>query len=916
MAITGLSADLLTAYAQGGRGRALAQASPSAPPPASAANASAEQGLARAPWDAGESTAPASDRVRDALAGRRFFDTSPKAFAATGAAADERKLFSLHSGLSTLAAVLSRYGEEGVGEMERSRLDRAFTKGLEELDDFLAQTAFDGLTLSRGARMETATSASILTATARTFLSRPLVKGDPAQASPLFAGEFAFTIKAIGPDGLPLELGVDLAAMTGGTRSLERVAAYLNTTLATAGLTSTVAVEKVGEGAPGAGPLWGLKVNAAAGEALEFAPLAATPALYLTSGAKTLLKFDADPDAPTSLSQPARGGVFAQGLPEGIGAVRASATGPDGSLYVVADLGEIEAPEPAKETSKNLPKKEAEDASATPKGPATEPIKGESDVALFKFDSAGRLLSTRTLGAAGRAQGFALAVSQEGKVAVAGAVTGLLQGALTGAGAAAEGAIGAQQRSDAFLTLYDADGAELWTVRDAAAADDQADAVTFGADGAVYVAGKTNSALSGQSALGLADGYLRGYSAAGAGLFATQFGTAGADAAQAIIVEDVAASGVARITVGGVESGRLTLRQIEYGAGVATETARRDLGAVEGRIAGLALSDGALYVAGAAGAGGLSLSAVNAHSGKTDAFVAKLAPDLAASGEDRVSYIGGTGAESVAGFAVSAGEVWLAGDSGAGFAGQSALRENDGFIARLDADGALARVQRFAQAEGAGLTSFALAQTGASVLDRLGLPSGVLEQQDSDALIARTALRAGDAFQVAVDARPAKTVTIGDDETLESLAEQVEAVLRSGGAAKVSSRSEGDKLEITAARGKTVTLTAGARGEDALGALGLAEGVIASATEEDGKARRKKPDPAYGLGLSGGLDITSKLGRKLAAEQLGAALSTVQRAHRTLGEEQSEAFAGPAPAYLQKQLANYQAALSRLTGGP
>ena len=74
-----------------------------------------------------------------------------------------------------------------------------------------------------------------------------------------------------------------------------------------------------------------------------------------------------------------------------MGASRASAVGPDGSLWLVGDV-----------TS----------------GSDTQPIKGVQDVALMKYDPAGRLVATRTLGAASTASGYAIAIDANGDVAL------------------------------------------------------------------------------------------------------------------------------------------------------------------------------------------------------------------------------------------------------------------------------------------------------------------------------------------------------------------------------------------------------------------------------------------------------------------------------------------------------------------
>src|SRR5262249_22116567 len=100
------------------------------------------------------------------------------------------------------------------------------------------------------------------------------------------------------------------------------------------------------------------------------------------------------------------GQVFTQNLGPNIGTIHAEQVGSDGSLYVLADV------------------------SGTVNG---QTINGTQDVALLKYDSAGNLIYTRTMGASSTASGLSLAVSSTGQVAVAGQVTGELQGSTDGA---------------------------------------------------------------------------------------------------------------------------------------------------------------------------------------------------------------------------------------------------------------------------------------------------------------------------------------------------------------------------------------------------------------------------------------------------------------------------------------------------
>src|SRR5690606_698820 len=179
-----------------------------------------------------------------------------------------------------------------------------------------------------------------------------------------------------------------------------------------------------------------------------------------SAGAHEVLKFQSDGGtAPAVQPRPGEtwgveGRAGLTNLPPGVETVRASAAAPDGGLWLVADLKA---------------------------GPDSQPIKGERDVALIKLDGAGQVVATRVLGAASTASGFALAVDGDGKVAVAGSVTGALDEGRAGADAAA---------ADSFVTVFDAAGEELWTQRRGARAADEATAVVFGPDGVVHVAGR------------------------------------------------------------------------------------------------------------------------------------------------------------------------------------------------------------------------------------------------------------------------------------------------------------------------------------------------------------------------------------------------------------------------------------------
>jgi hypothetical protein len=84
--------------------------------------------------------------------------------------------------------------------------------------------------------------------------------------------------------------------------------------------------------------------------------------------------------------------------------------------------------------------------------------------------------------------------------------------------------------------------------------------------------------------------------------------------------------------------------------------------------------------------------------------------------------------------------------------------------------------------------------------------------------------------------------------------------------------------------------------------------------------------PIYGFSLDTGLDLTDDVGRKAAVAAMTKALSAVRTAYREMADTANGVKAatsttspgktgGTVPAYLTSQIANYQAALNRLTGG-
>lgn len=664
-----------------------------------------------------------------------------------------------------------------------------------------------------------------------------------------------------------------------------------------------------------AGPdRWALAIRGSSNETIGFAAAQTSDAVYVvqTSGAGTpkteLLKFQSDNG---TAAQPTGGNVgetqWVEGrlsqdsLPAGISAIRASAVAPDGSLWLVGDV-------------------------AT--GPDNQPIKGVQDVALFKYDTAGRLVATRALGAASTASGYALAIDAAGNVAVAGSVTGALNTSKTDAGKTGEVATVA----DSFVAVFNKDGEEQWSQRRGARAADEATSVSFGADGTVYIAGRAKSAMPGSAGVGGWDGYVQAFRAGEpyptAGIVAkavagTQFGTTADDSVDAMAIDGDT------LYTAGIEDGRAVVRSFSLSPeGVPTLSGTRDLGPISGEISGVAVADGRVILTGSSRNSGLSAGTTSVgHSGGKDVFVAALSTDLAAAPSDRLNWYGGAGDDAAADVKVHDGKVWITGVADR----DPAAKDTDptkGYLARLDPLTGAVEYSRTWNGDGdqARPLTLAVASNGASVLDRLGLPKGEIDQSDSKLLTAATSLRVGDRFYISpADGGRASAVTIDAKDTLATLARKI--TIASGGKLKASVVSEGgsvtgkdgetttttggfQRLSITAKDGKTgAVLTSGETGRDALAGLGLSPGFIGLSGTTDGVMR------TYGLGLPNNLTLLDAAATKTAGEKLQNAMKAVRDAYRELAPKPaSSSVTGEAPAYLTAQLANYQAALARLTG--
>jgi hypothetical protein len=883
-------------------------------PPWSAPSSSASSSSSSSSSSA-SSPPPLSATAKLTLEGAKFFDPSAAKLDVQGANAgtnqDYRDLFAVYQGLDSLNQLAQQMSNTGLSSFDKSQLQQRFSDGMKELQAFLGSTQFNGFQMVQGKTQTSEQTTAGVPLETDTYTTGTLYAGAMNGEVPAFQGNVQFSLTVTKLSGDQVNVDFDLSEMGSTPRTMGNVVNYLNSKMQAAGLATTFS-DVFTPGAPrtvqaggktvslGNGPdQYALKITGFSTEALAFSAPVTSPAVYVaqTSGNTGGTKPDATQQLFKLQTDPASGDAVVQDRissdtfgPQ-VQAVRATAAAPDGSLYVLGDVN-----------------------GTTSDG---QTIQGQQDVALMKYDSAGNLLYTRTLGAAGSASGYALAVSADGsKVAVAGTVSGVLQGTSTPSD---------PTQSNTFVTEFNALGEEQWTSRGGAAQGDQPSAVAFGADGSVYVSGKTLSALPGQSSKGGADGYLEGFSATGVQKFATEFGTSGQDSTGGLAVSG------SSVYVAGVESGHAVVRQYDLQpSGAPVLAAQRDLGDLQGGdIAGVAVDGSGAIIVGGSTHSTLAAGQVGAafQPGK-DAFVATLQPGLAASPSDAISYFQGGADTTATKMVLSGGQAYLTGQlTGAPSVVSGGLPTQTGFAVQIDpATGAVGWSSLLPGADNlASPNAIAVDPTGASALDQMGLPRGTISYVPSQLITATTSLRAGDQFQILTGSGGGigATVTIAADDTFATLATKIQRASDFQLTATVLPTKGVDQLKLAPVNPRTrVQLVAGPAGKDALGPLGLSEGVITNPPTSDSSSSSsssQQTKPTFSLQLASGLGLDNATDAKAASAALASAIGTVKSAYTLLtappASKNPGKTGGTVPTYLSSEIANYQAALNRLTAG-
>ncbi|KAA5803354.1 PQQ-like beta-propeller repeat protein [Alkalicaulis satelles] len=861
------------------------------------------------PWDPRGSITALETLRRNVLGSGRFFDSALSNFARKDVSRDEKQLFALYEGLRGLQALADAAMQRNVNEFDRNFWQRRFDEGLSQLTGFFQDLDLEGVSVLRGKELSKAESELVVSRGLSQYQTKAFHSGPFDAEVAAFQGDVAFTI-TVRKNGADTDVAIDLSELGAQPRTLDAVVGLINQKLEDAEMLTRF--ERVRVGTPNErgvieGNEWGFNIQGILTERISFSAPAAAPAVWLAGVSGT---GDAAAGQLSRIS-----GLDAGGSVDFTRRIEADAE----ITETTNDRGDTRTSQTANPL-KILDTAQARDGGVYVVGHAAssvsgQALKGEQDLVLQRYDTTGKLVWTRTLGAAESASGASLAVDDAGNVVVAGSVKGGLSGT---------NALGGQ---DSLVVKFNADGVEQWVQRFGGQADDRALSVTTGADGTIYVAGETRSGFGGMAHQGMVDGYVRAIGSDGTTLY-TRSVEAGAGIERVRAVAMAADGGL--ITASEVD-GRAVLVKFAAGDdGTGEPVWRQDLGDLDGgRIAGLAVDeDGAIYLTGAAGAGFAPSDPLNPNAGGRDAMLVKLndgpEPSVA-----YTTFLGGEGDTAATAMRVEDGKVYLAGTTTDALPGSEQSGERNSFAAGFDAaTGALDWTRQISGRGGMSeATGIMVDRGGDTVLNTLGLPNGAVVYADSRVITERSSVRAGDHFFISVDGGRPRRIEIGPNETMRSLTFKLNAAMLFNGSADVRRSREGDGLRLTPRKGVTIELTPGADGRDALSALGLPSGSITGkgSPRERNKDATSDAPPVFALELPDLMSIRDRASAQAAYEALSEAQAKIQRAWRelTMDPALKEMLKGPAngkrggtvPSYLTAQIANYQSGLDRLMGG-
>jgi hypothetical protein len=711
---------------------------------------------------------------------------------------------------------------------------------------------------------------------------------------------------AVTVGGTTTNMAIDLSKIQGAL-TVDNIIAYANQQLAAGGFaTRFQRVLTQGSIEDPTKAAYGIAINSAPSEHISLSSAASTPALYLAGTSGTANATTSTTGTSTNTVPPDQQGRLVKLTNLGAGAT--------------SQFSETQNP-----TSGNTTAQSAVvdgNGNVYTVGNATGNFgsqinQGTQDVVLSKYDSSGNLLWQHLLGSNGNAAGYGLALNPTGGVVI----TGSTNSDLT-ATAIANG------NTDSFVAKYDDNGNQTWVTQLQTLSKNQAASVSVDSNGSIYIGGQVSGVIgSGQTNAGGSDAYVAKLNSSGKLQYEHQFGTAGNDAVTATAV-----TGDGGLVVASVQGGDAILTKYANGDATSAPAWSVDLGNLSnGSLSGLTVSGNQIYLSGTSANGNLTAggqaSIANASTGGTDAFVFSATDQGTSVASNFVSYVGADDGSNKGGAIATGpdGTIYLTGSTTGTFSGQTRDVSNASnmFVTAMAANGTIDWTKQYGGADGQSTgRGIAVDPQGSSVLDALGLPHGAVGANPAVDLAASTTVREGDSFSIAIGGAAPRTTTITIDagETLASLVTKINGELGQVGQASVSYGNGAEGLKITVNPGFTATLESGPADFDALARLGISPGVLTApakaGTGNTGAQTSNTNAPkVFGLGLSGSMDISTRIGAGAARAVLMNVQSAIRNAYQTTNAPPVSSVTpsananGPVPAYLQSQIADYTLAL-------
>ena len=878
------------------------------------------------PWGGEEDDRSLVSRYNQIRSKTKFINENTSAVKEAGFDKDNKALFTLYSALNDLRTIAEYASDDKTSSSLIANLSTQFQGGLSEIDDYIRQAELDKLILLAGEKKSNVIS------TAAAGKNNNEIEGSAIAISKTATlgnlnGDEVFTISISDGFDDADDIEIDLSEISGAV-SLTTLRSLINSKIAdvtelnSSGETVTkyksrIQFNEIEEGK------FGFSFDVAGIEDVSFTASSSDPSLIITGTTKSG-DFGAIQTGTFSEYKNLDGSGIIKSYSHEIAGIDAN------GFVIPADPDDEDSNEIASTTVKfeTIPVAVQIDSQGNSyvvgktEGDFGGQINGAqtNDVFLSKYDSVGNLVFSRLLGASDDAEGFEIAVDGDDNVIIAGKTNEELVSSDVFSG------------TDSFVAKYSSGGEELFVKQLDTIATDQASGLTVDDNGDIYFTGQ----VSGRLTINTTDNggtdsiVVKLGGTSGVLLEATQFGGTNNDYGK-----NIAIASDGNILVVGEEDGNAIIRKLDKD-NLDTTLGTYNIGDLNGgEITGIAVDGDDIYVSGSTLNGALNGGSVtNSYSGGKDGFVTKLSDNGSGFSADFTAFLGTAATDSISDITAQNGEVYLSGVTSGTLAGESKTGITDGFVAKLDAGSGALLWQEQLGGEIGGYneaTSIAYSADGSSVLDKLGLPTGNLDRDETRNIETQTSVRAGDFFYVSANGGRDIKITIQDGDTFDRLATRINALSTRNLEASVSLGENGPALKLEAINGATVDLKSGADGRDALSKLGIEERSIISSEVLFDLDKSDEIDPTklggiFALGLNEGFAFSNRTEAEYIFKQLDDAIRVIQSAHRSLTFDPVRAQIlqdaknniGPAPAFLQDRIARYQDGLQRVlavTGG-